>query len=133
MIEEGLRTYLLTITEVAALSGAKVYCERSPQSIGGSTHVVTERIDGEFNNSLDGTGGLRFAEFDIDCKATSLSAAGALADAIEAAIDDYTGSMGDETCEAVLMLDRANRNEPYDDNSDNFRSVVTLTLQLQYT
>lgn len=132
MIRSGLRTYLLTISEVDALNGDKVYVSKSPQGAA-DTHVVIERVDDDHNNALDGTGGTVFADFDIDCKAKTPLEADTLAEAIKDEIDDYTGSMGDETCLAVIFNGFDHRNEPIDDRGDAVRYVTTLAVQIQYS
>lgn len=132
MIRSGLRTYLLTISEVAALDGNKVYVGQSPQGAPDS-HVVIERVADDHNNALDGTGATVFADFEIDCKAKTSIAADTLAEAIKTAIDDYTGSMGDETCRAVIFNGFDHRIETIDDKADADRFVTTLSVQIQYS
>ncbi len=131
-IRNGLRTYLLTISEVDALSDQKVYVGRTPQGKS-LPHVVVDRISDDHNNALDGTGSLVMAEMEIDCKAATPTAADDLADAIKTAIDDYSGSMGDETCKAVIFNGFSHRDEYVDDKSDQQRYVTTLHVEIQYT
>jgi hypothetical protein len=131
-IRTSLRTYLLTITEVAALPGNKVYVGRAPQ---GSQlpRVEIDRISNDSNNTLTGIGGANTDDFEIDCKAATPSAADDLAEAIRDVIEPFSGAMGDNTCLAVIFEGFTDREEFVDDMSDVSRHVTTLNLQIQYS
>lgn len=84
------------------------------------------------NNHLGGAGDLRFADFDIECRATTDKGAVDLADAVIAAFEDFTGTMGDHTCVASLLLDSEDDHEYLDDGSIG-QYLSTVYFQFQYT
>lgn len=83
------------------------------------------------NNHLGGAGDLRFADFDIECRATTDKGAVDLADVVIAAFEDFTGAMGDHTCVASLYLDSEDEHEYLDDGSIG-QYLSTVYFQFQY-
>lgn len=132
MIVDGLRQWLVAQNTAA---GSRVWPSQAPQR-SALPHIVFERTAEDKHPALDGTGGhgeLATATFEIECKAATPAAATALAAAVGAAIKDYTGAMGDSTCEAVQLEDEYDSHETPTDGKDAGRFVTTLEVQIQYT
>lgn len=127
----ALRTYLLTIAEVAALAGVKVHVTHAEQGTTG-THVVIERFGQDENNHLGGAGDLKTAEVEIHCKASTPEAAEALAGAIAEELEPHVGAMGTKTLEAAIHTDTRDWEEAAKPGSDVTQYVTTLEFTLQY-
>lgn len=124
---------LITLLEAQLFTcGNRIYSEEAPPTAV-MPYVVIELTNTEYNKTLDSTGGLEFADLLFVCVSNTLSAAETLADAIRTFIDDYTGSMGAKTCEAVLLNDREINYEPSTSGTAGGRYSVILDLQLQYS
>lgn len=137
-IEIGLRQLLLSESSITSklnqtnprLKG--IYNDTVPQQAQPSYIVLTE-LRGDNLLALDGTGGLKFRDFDIDCKANTRVKAKALAKAVSDFLENYTGSAGDDTINAVLWNDETDEFEPDEQGSDGGVFVTTLDFTIQYT
>lgn len=108
-IETGLRTLLLAQSSITALAPA--------QTIGGTSYpavfnehpiqgfrlpyVLIAQIDEDPMLTLGTASGFKKTNIDIDCYSNTHPGAIALADAVEAFLDDYTGAAGSSTITAV--------------------------------
>lgn len=81
---------------------------------------------------VDGTGPMRNIDFDIDCKAETATQAEALAKAVSAFLEDYTGPAGSDVVKASLWNDESDDDEPPTDGSQTVTHVVTLDFTFQY-
>lgn len=132
-IGTDLRTLLAaeaTITSTLA-SAAAIYTDKTDQSKPMPYLVITQLTEDQFN-TLDGSGGLKMPEFDIDCVASSRPTADSVAAAVQAYIRNYTGAAGGSTIRAVLLNDRAYDAIPIGQGTENYKFVTTLNLQVQY-
>ena len=130
-----MRTILLAESTINTLLGdstSGVYVAQAPQNAD-PPFVEIHRLSMDPLKTLGTTSGLRFTEIDIDCKAKTKPEATALADAVEAFIDDYTGAAGSDTINAVLLNDRALDVEPPDGKQEYGRFVETVDVQIQWT
>ena len=124
---------LITLLEAQSFtSGSRIYSEEAPASAS-MPYAIIELTNTEYNKTLDSTGGLIFADILLASVSSTLSAAETLADEIETFIDDYTGSMGSKTCEAVLLNDREINFVPATSGNAGGRYSVILDLQIQYS
>ena len=134
MITEALRTWLIAQPAVTAIIGTRAYPAQAPQRAALPMIVFTRESEDK-HPALDGTGGhgdLASAEFDLECIALTAAVAGTLAAAVAEAIKDYSGEMGEHTCEAVMIRDEYDGYQKPTDGSDNGRHVTTIEFQLQY-
>lgn len=131
MIIDGLRTVLIADAGINALVAGRVWPQTAPQRAT-LPLILLYRQHEDHNLTLTDTGGLVFADFEIDCLATTPASATSLAELVSAVLDDYVGAMGDCSCEAVLIEDVFDSYEPPQDKSDVGRHVTTLLLQIQY-
>lgn len=130
-MRDGLVALLAGESTVNALVGSRVYVHRAPQGAAYPHIVITQMSTEEFK-SLDQTSGLRMITFDIDCKAKTSLGSVALANAVRVFLDDFTGTAGSYTIQAVLFNDEADDYESPEDGSDNGVYVVTLDMDIQY-
>lgn len=104
-IKTSYYTWLSAQASITSLLGASsaIYPDRIPQRSNKSFPALTYRVD---NNEdiplLSGqVSGLRFADIEVWCWATTSPAAEALADAVRAAHVGYSGTMGTNEVESV--------------------------------
>lgn len=121
---------LLRSQHFAAVDQA-IFAEVTPAGQG-LPHVLIEGLTGtDHLNTLDGGGGLEFADVDIVAKAATPSAAKAIIKPIKAFIRDYVGTMGTAVCKAVLLQDEYPDKEPPVAAGPQ-RFTYTLSLNVQY-
>lgn len=129
-IQAGLRAAMLAEATITAItSNIFVTAIRQDAALPNITLIKTN-IDP--NNHLGGAGDLRFADFDIECRATTEKGAIDLAKAVSDAFEDFTGAMGSNTCKASLYLDSEDDHEYLDDGSIG-QFLTTVYFQFQYT
>ncbi len=135
MIVAGLRAVLIANTGINTLVSGRVWSKVAQQG-GALPHILLHRMSEDHNltlgTALADSAELIFADFDIDCKADTPQAAEALAALVRALIRDYTGAMGDCTCEAVLLNDVSDDYEEPQNKGEQGRYVTTLEVQIQY-
>jgi len=129
---EGLPAALRAESTISALVGTRVYPFHAPQTAA-LPYIVVEQISSEENVALDGTGGLRFVTFDIDCKADRATESRTLGKTVREFLDDYSGAAGNETIDAVLMNSENTEYEPPTDGSDRGIYTTLLDVTIQYT
>ncbi|MCA9052985.1 MAG: DUF3168 domain-containing protein [Planctomycetaceae bacterium] len=130
-VGEGIRTRLLAVSGVTDITSA-VYVSDTPQSAT-EPRIEVHELNLDPMVVMEGTSGLRSATIDIDCKSTTPVKAKALADAVEAAFNDFTGAAGDITVKAVVFQDRSDSTEAPSSGSQKSVYVTTLDYLVQYT
>ena len=141
MIEAGLRLLLLAQPSITGIA--------QPQIIEGVTFqgVFNESIAQRFNppfvlisqtsvdplKALDGTYGLRFTDFDIDCYSRSYNEALQLGRNVETFLKDYTGPAGNaDTIRAVLLEDSRYDSIFDGQGGDSRQHIVSLSFQIHH-
>ncbi len=133
MIEVGLRSVVLADAAVVAIVGASgMYYLDAPQGQA-PPYVLFARSETEFNKTLDGTAGMKFADFEIDCISTDPIQAKVLCQAVIDRLGDYSGPMGTDVCHAVLLLDQFDDPLGAQQGEGRPQYQSTVTLQVQYT
>lgn len=130
-MKSGLVSLLANEASINALVGSRIYVDNAPQTAT-LPHIVITQMSANENKTLDGSGETRQVTFDIDCKADRSLEAYNLGTAVRTFIDDYTGTAGTQTIDAVLMNNESDSVEPPTDNSDLPRYVVTLDIDIFY-
>ena len=130
-MKSGLVSLLANEATISAIVGSRIYVSKAPQTAS-LPHIVITQIGSGENQTLDGTTGLRFVDFDIDCKDDRSVGAEALGNAVRVFIDDASGTAGSQTIEAVLMNNESTDYEPPVDGSDKGVHVVLLDVTIQY-
>lgn len=128
----GLVSLLTGESTISSIVGSRVYVSKAPQSAALPYIIITQMSSNE-NPMIDGTGPLRFVEFDIDCKADRALESDTLGKAVRVFLDDYTGMAGSESIGAVIMNDETTDYEPPSDGSDTGIYTTTLDVTIQYT
>ena len=130
-MKSGLVSLLANETTISAIVGTRIYISKAPQTAA-LPHIVITQIGSEENQTLDGTTGLRFVDFDIDCKADRSVEAETLGNAVRVFMDDATGTAGSQTITQCLLNDESTDYEPPVDGSDKGVHVVLIDVTIQY-
>lgn len=101
-IEDGLVALLLADSGVSALVGTRIYPLKLPQD-DGLPAIRFQRISGERVRTLDGPTGLVRPRIQIDAYGKTYAEAKAVAEAVEALLDGYSGPAGTDQIEAVSL------------------------------
>lgn len=132
MITEGLRSLLLAQSSVTGTVGSSgAYIQFAPQGVN-PPFIVISRVDTERPLRLDGSGGMRMADIDIECWSTTPTKAAALAKTVADVLDDYTGAAGSETVEAVLLQGESDGEETPTSGEDVVRFYTLLDFSIHY-
>lgn len=128
----GLVSLLKAESTVTDVVGSRIYIGKAPQTADLPYIVLTDMASDELE-TMDSAGGLRFIDFDIDCKSNRSVQADALAAAVRNHLRGYTGAAGTQTVKAVVLNGEALDFEPPTDGSDDGIYTVTVDVQIQYT
>lgn len=101
-IEAGIYAYLIANSGVFALVGTRIYPQVIPQDAE-MPAMAYQRISGPRDHSHSGPSGLVVARMQLTCMAASYDGAKALGEAVRAAMDGYSGTMGTVTVDACLL------------------------------
>jgi len=101
-IRAALLDYLAAQPSVTALVGTRIYWTRRPQG-SGLPAIVCNRITGGHAHTLDGGAGWAQPTIQIDCIATSNTAAESLAEALRDEMQGFSGTWGSTRVTSVIL------------------------------
>lgn len=128
-IEEALYAKLTATAGVTSLVGTRIYPTGSAQATDPSqTYLTYERATGQPYHTHDGPGGLRWARLTYMAHSPSYATAKAVAAAVLAALDGFTGTVGTVRIEAVRS-----ESDMIDDYDPETRQQLVMTdLMVSY-
>lgn len=131
-MKSGLVALLTANASISAIVGSRVYVNHAPQKAV-FPYIVLTQMSSEENPCIDGgSSDFRFLTFDIDCKAKTSVQVATLAKTVRRYLDDYTGSAGADTIDAVIMNGESDDLEPPSDGSDTPTYVITLDCDIHF-
>lgn len=130
-LSTDLRTYLLAQSGISNLVGTRVYRALRNQGDGLPAIVINITNDAS-DQALDGVLSARDADVQIDCFDDDWAGVDALADAVETALDAYSGAMGDRTCQVALLRTRQDLDEKIEFGDPEGTPRVTMDFQLMH-
>jgi len=131
-MRSGLVALLAAESTISTLVGSRIYVSYAPQTAA-LPHIIITQMSSDELPALDSTPGLRFVDFDIDCKADRPLEAYTLGNAVRVFLDDYSGTAGSQTIGAVILNDESTDFEPPESASDIGVHVTLLDVTIQYT
>jgi len=131
-MRSGLVALLAGESTISNVVGSRIYISKAPQTAA-FPHIVITQMGSDELPALDGTPGLRFLDFDIDCRAERSVEAYTLGNAVRVFLDDYTGTAGTQTVGAIIMNDESTDYEPPTDASDKGVHITLLDITVQYS
>ena len=128
----GLVALLTGESTINSIVGSRVYVNSvlQPATL---PYILITQTGSEENQTIDGTSGLRFVDFDIDCKADRSVESADLGKAVRTFIADYSGAAGSQTIKAVLLHDESTQHEPPTDGKGSGTYTTLLDVTIQYT
>ncbi len=118
-----------TITDIVS---SRIYVGNAPQDAA-FPHIVITQMSSDEMTMLDSTPGLRNVRFDIDSKSERGVQCETLGNAVRVFLDDYTGTSGSQTIDAVYVNDESTNVEPPRSGEGTPIYVTTLDVNIQYT
>lgn len=101
-IEAGIYAHLIGNAGVAALVATRIYPLLVPQDAE-LPAMAYQRISGPRDHAHDGPSGLAMARMQLTFVAASYDGAKTLSEAVRAAMDGFSGTMGEVTVDACLL------------------------------
>lgn len=101
-IEQGLYTHLAADGGVSALVSTRIYPQVIPQDVD-LPAIAYQKISAPRDHTHDGPSGLVRARMQITCAGASYAVAKTLSEAVRAALDGFSGTMGSTTVNAVFL------------------------------
>jgi hypothetical protein len=139
MIEDNIRTYLLSQSPISTLVGtdaagsmARIYSMDRQQNITADS-IVYERTGTQHAHMLSGAAGFATAFLSFDCIATTYARAKALAEALRGELQGYSGTMGDATIYSVILQDESDDFDPPADGTQKGQYHVTQEYSFLFT
>lgn len=126
MIQQGLRTLLITDGTITGLIGERCYGVLLPQDPTLPALVLTTISDSP-DYTHQNASGLEETRFQIDSWAASLSGARALAAAVKSKLSGFEGAAGDETIDSAFLT---NQQDLHDLELQAYR--VTQDFEIQF-
>lgn len=131
MLEDDIRTYLLTQLPITTLVGtdstgspARIWPQDRRQSITASAIVYT-RLNTDHLHTLTAAAGYATAFVEFECFGATYAAAKALGEALRGELQGYRGAMGSTTIRGVLLEDESDVfYEPEDGSAKGSYSMV---------
>lgn len=123
---------MLARAAVAALVGTRVY----PGSAGRNAelpYIVVRKLDNDFCETFDNSGGLEIEEFAIDCKGATQQSAEAVAEACKGFLPTYAGAIGGVTIWGVLLDLEFDHVDQPTGSEEHGRNVTTLQVTVQHS
>jgi len=131
-MKSGLVAMLAAEGTISTLVGSRIFVNKAPQGAA-LPHIIITQMGTEENVRLDGSAGMRFVEFDIDCKADRSLESQTLGDAVRVFLDDQLeASAGSQTISAAILNGEQSSYEPPEDGSDTGVHNTLLDFTIQY-
>lgn len=124
MLSEGIRTYLVSYSQLAALIGARFYPMVLPQTPT-LPAMVWARISGPREYSHSGDSQLAFSRYQFTSWSADLAEARQVAQALISAMSGYSGPMGNEIVYAAFV---ENDIDDYDQETGLYSVIVDVTM-----
>jgi hypothetical protein len=129
-LREALYARLAAVEDLATLAGGRIYFNSRPQIASGASfpaavHSISAR---SFDHDLAGPNGLSTATWRVDCWAKTELAAAAMADAVRAAFDGFSGVIGQVVVLGCFLEDEADLPEFPRHGTDSYTYRVALSF-----
>jgi len=126
-IEQAIKKELLADSGITDLIGERLYYVKSPQDVI-SPYVVFLKASGPREYSHGGASKLARPRFQFSCFATTYYVAKQIAEAIRAAIEAFSGTMGGAGGVEVGSCFCINESDIYEDNTQLYHVAVDYLI-----
>lgn len=139
MIEDDVRTYLLTQTPITNLVGtdaigamARIYFQDRQQAITADT-IIIHRTGSDHLQNLNAAQGYVTAFIEFDCISMTGAGSKTLGEALRGELHGYRGTMGSVSIKGVALQEDSDDFDPPEDGSAKGQYHVIQTYAFQYT
>lgn len=132
-LAENLRTFILADTPIAASIGTRCYQGMAPQSdIATFPFIWFARSRRQLDRTLDAAAGDAADEqwFDLECISDDLDESQDLAEAVEDRLNNYRGTVGTQTVQAIFVDDQDDNYVPRGTMGETELHVAALSVQI---
>lgn len=126
-IEQAIKRELMADSGVTDLIGERLYYVRAPQDVV-KPYVVFFKVSGLREYSHDGASELAQPRFQFSCFATIYYEAKQIAEAIRAAIEAFSGTMGGESGVEIGSCFCMNESDMYEDDTKLFHVAIDYLI-----
>jgi len=131
MIENGIVDRLKTDTAVKAIVDARIYSLLAPQNAA-KPHITYQRVGTDRDRHLQGPSGLVRGTFQLDCWASTMDAARALADAVRLRLDNFFGTLNNHEVQRIKLTNEMDNWEFQSSGGENIIGRVTHIYDVWY-
>lgn len=124
-----LRTVALADGTVAGLIGSRMYHGNIPEQVALPYVWIARRATEDYGQATAETRPFR-EYFDVECVSSDVSQAEDVADAMRAALNGQSGSLGDGTYGGVLVRDQAEDYVPRNQDADEHLHIQSLDVEV---
>jgi len=126
-IEQAIKKELLTDSGITSLIGERLYYVKAPQDVT-KPYIVFLKASGPREYSHDGVSKLAHPRFQFSCFATTYYEAKQIAEAIRAAIEAFSGTMGGDGGVEVGSCFYINESDIYEEDTRLFHVAVDYLI-----
>lgn len=131
-IGTGLRTYLLTVSDVTDLVSSRMRPDALTQNETFPALVI-EEFSSDHSHTISASSGIVTSDINISCYSESRLEAENVAEKVRAALQGYTGAAGSETIQSSILRNRASAYMVPADGSDGGLYVTALLFEIVLT
>lgn len=126
-IEQAIKKELMVASGVTDLISTRLYYVRAPQNVT-KPYVVFFKVSAPREYSHNGVSGLAQSRFQFSCFATTYYVAKQITEAIRAAIEAFSGTMGGDGGAGVGSCFCVNESDMYEDDTQLFHVAVDYLI-----
>lgn len=130
-IEDGLQTYLNTVSAVTNVCGTRIAPDQSSQKMSFPRIIYMKEHDAPFYSDA-GDAGIKRASFSLECQGLTVADAETLRDATKAALDAFTGTMGSKEVKRCFIEAEYDTIYPAVHGEEQGVKSKTLEIELDY-
>jgi hypothetical protein len=131
-IGADLKTWITASTSCNAVIAGRMHQNNPPQDTS-RPFIWYMRTSENEELTLDGVGGLRKAQFDVECVTTNPSTNEVLADRVKTRLHGKTGTFGASTVQGSFVEDHSDDYAPKSVGGDSGLHVAAFNLTVWYT
>lgn len=131
-IGADLKAYVTASTSVNSVIAGRMHQNHPPQDTS-KPFIWYQRSSENEELTLDGVGGLKQVQFDVECVTADVATAESLADKTKARLHGKRGTFGNSTVQGSFVQDHSDDYAPKSIGSDGGLHVASFQVTVWYT
>lgn len=131
-IGQDLRTFITASTSINDVISGRMHQNKIDQS-STQDRIWYMRTNEDEALTLDGTGGLKNTDFDVECISDDAGTAITLAEKVKERTHGYNGTVGNQSAQGIFVTDKDDDYIPRTNESDDGNHVAALTVSIWHT